>query len=49
MKHIEIDNFVTLKSVEYAHSRAIVEQKRNNTAFAAPELAITKVIILVQS
>lgn len=34
MKHIEIENFVTLKSVEYAHGRAIVEQKRNNTAFA---------------
>ena len=34
MPQIEIENFVTLKSVEYAHSRAVTEQKRHNLAFA---------------
>ena len=31
---IELENFVTLKSVEYAYGRSIREQKRNNMAFA---------------
>ena len=31
---VELENFVTLKSVEYAYGRAIREQKKNNTAFA---------------
>ena len=30
---IELENFVTLSSVEYAYGRAIKEQKRNNMAF----------------
>ncbi len=34
MPNIELENFVTLKSVEYAYGRAIREQKRNNMAFA---------------
>ena len=31
---IELENFVTLSSVEYAYGRALKEQKRNNMAFA---------------
>lgn len=31
---MELDNFVNLKSVEYAYGRSIREQERNNTAFA---------------
>ena len=31
---IELENFVTLRSVEYAYGRAVKEQQRNNMAFA---------------
>lgn len=34
MPQIELENFITLKSVEYAHGRAIAEQAKNNLAFA---------------
>ncbi len=34
MPMIELENFITFKSVEYAHRRAITEQQRGNEAFA---------------
>ncbi len=42
MPNIELENFVTLKSVEYAYGRAIREQQRNNMAFAEVGLNAAK-------